>query len=126
MGFFNKSEDTQDLYYPRLEDGPLPEHVDFQTEIPRWVEPQYKRAQYKNIQDTFGEKCHQEPQHHREIYDKIIHDKIIHGNLWEYSPSHLRHTGTDDKHGDTHDSRYQRLEDKLLPKHVGFNVEISC
>ena len=89
---------------------------------------QYKRTQYKRIQDTFGEKCHREPQHHegigryhKQTYDKLIHDKIIHGNLGENSPSHPRHTGTDD--GDTQDPRYL---DKLLPKHVGFNVEISC
>ena len=46
-------------------------NVGFQIEIPRWVEPRYKRTQYKNIQDTFGEKCHQKPQHHKETYDKM-------------------------------------------------------
>ena len=117
-------EDTQDSCYPRLEDGPLPEHVGFQIEIPHWVEPRYKRTQYDNIRDTLGEKCHQQPQHHKDIYVRLIHDKIIHGNLGENSPSHPRHTGTDD--GDTQDPRYLRLEDKLLPKHVGFNIEISC
>ena len=54
-----------------LEDRPLPEHVGFQIEIPRWVEPRHKRIQSDNIQDTCGGKCHQKPQHHKETYDKI-------------------------------------------------------
>ena len=44
-GLFNNNEDTQDLCYPRLEDGPLPEHVGFQIEIPHWVEPQHSNSQ---------------------------------------------------------------------------------
>ena len=67
VGLFNNNEDTQDSCYPRLEDGPLPEHVGFQIEIPRWVEPWYKRTQYDNIRDTLGEKCHQQPQHHKDL-----------------------------------------------------------
>ena len=120
MRVVSSNEDTQDLCYSRLEDGQFSEH----TEVHRWIEPWYRRTQYKNIQDTLGEKCHQQPQHHKDIYDKLIHDKIVHGNLGENSPSRPRHTGTDD--GDTQDPRYLRLEDKLLPKHVGFNIEISC
>ena len=34
VGFLNKSEDTQGLCYPRLEDRSLSEHVGFKIEIP--------------------------------------------------------------------------------------------
>ena len=74
VGFLNKSEDNQDSYCPRLEDEPLPEHVGFKAEIPRWIEPQH----YKDIRRD-----------HKEIYDKKIHDKMIYGNLGENSPLHL-------------------------------------
>ena len=43
--FLNKSEYTQGLYCPRLEDKSLPEHVGSKTEILRWVEPQHLSSQ---------------------------------------------------------------------------------
>ena len=96
------------------------------------IKGRYKKIHGKRIQDTFGEKCHREPQHHKgigrdhkEIDGKMIHDEVVHGNLEENSSCYLRHTGTDDKHRETIDSHYQRLKDKLLPKHVGFDIEIS-
>ena len=122
MRVVSSNEDTQDSFYSSLEDGPLPEPEHVGLRVQFWIEPQYKRTRYKNIQDTSGQHHKGIGRDHKEIEDKVIHDEVVHGDLEGSSPCHLRHTGTDDKHRETVDTRYQRLEDKLLPKHIGFDI----
>ena len=76
------------------------------------IKRRHEKCHGKRNQDAFGEKCHREPQNHKGIGrdHKEIDDKVIHGDLEGSSPCHLRHTGTDDKHRETVDTRYQMLE----------------